>query len=251
MSKVLGIDFSDLASNELVKTVASECAPVNGGPRLIVTANVDHVVHLRNSTIFRAAYDYAWARTADGFPIYVYARIRGARVPARVAGSDLFARLMYELDPATHRCFFLANEEATGEGLRSWLQARGFPASAIEIAVPPFGFEKDEQYSRSLATRVRQHGTTHLFIGLGAPKSEIWSFSNRHHLGDCYVLCAGAGLEYFLGLKDRAPTLLQDIGLEWFWRFLHEPRRLFRRYFIDSWAMVGAILDDLIPTPVD
>ena len=52
-------------------------------------------------------------------------------------------------------------------------------------------------------------------------------------LGDCYILNAGAGLDFFVGTKQRAPRIFQRIGFEWFWRFSHEPRRLFRRYFIE------------------
>jgi N-acetylglucosaminyldiphosphoundecaprenol N-acetyl-beta-D-mannosaminyltransferase len=153
---------------------------------------------------------------------------------------------MTRLDPAVHRCFFIANKEATGDAIRTWLLTQGFARDSIEVCVPPLRFEFDQEYSDKLAYRVREHKTTHLFIGLGAPKSEIWCYQNRLSIGDCYVMSVGAGLEFFVGLKKRAPAILQKIGLEWLWRLGHEPQRLSYRYLIQSWGVVIAIADDLL-----
>jgi len=162
-----------------------------------------------------------------------------------VTGADLFAAVMAKLDPAVHRVFFVANSERTGEGIRLWLRGRGFPDDRIGICVPPFGFERDKDYSDGLAKRILRHQATHLFMGVGAPKSEIWCHQHGSRLGDCYVLCVGAGLDFFLGLKKRAPGFMQRIGMEWLWRCGQEPRRLFRRYFLDSWPFLLAIVSDL------
>jgi N-acetylglucosaminyldiphosphoundecaprenol N-acetyl-beta-D-mannosaminyltransferase len=152
---------------------------------------------------------------------------------------------MPKLDPANHRVFFIANSERTADGLREWLLNRGFPEDSVGFSVPPFGFEQHSEHSRDLAARIWQHRATHLFVGVGAPKSEIWCHQNRHMLGDCYVLCVGAGLEFFLGLKKRAPAIVRKMGMEWLWRFGQEPRRLFRRYFLESWPFLIAVADDL------
>jgi N-acetylglucosaminyldiphosphoundecaprenol N-acetyl-beta-D-mannosaminyltransferase len=210
MFQVFGIRFSPNVLADLGSSIVSESIPEGAGPRLLVTANVDHVVQLRANVDFRAAYASAWAVTIDGF-----------------------------------RVFFIANSEKTADGLRRWLLDRGFPEDSIGISVPPFGFERHAEHSRDLAARIRQHRATHLFVGVGAPKSEIWCHQHRHLLGDCYVLCVGAGLEFFLGLRKRAPVIMRKVGMEWLWRFGQEPRRLFRRYFLESWQFVIAMVDDL------
>ena len=242
---VFGLSFSPLAMDQLVEQIVAAPLAAGQGIRAIYTANVDHVARLHRDAEFRAAYDQAWAVTADGAPVYVYARLRGSHLPSRVTGSGLVVGVMAGLEPGRHRCFFAPSSAETAKLIRERLLARGFDDDSIEIVVPPFGFERDAAYSAALAERIRQHGTTHLFLGVGAPKSEIWLSRYRADLGDCYALCAGAGLDMLVGTKRRAPALLQRVGFEWLWRLALEPRRLFRRYFIDSWTFVSAIHSDL------
>jgi N-acetylglucosaminyldiphosphoundecaprenol N-acetyl-beta-D-mannosaminyltransferase len=244
-SEVFGIRLSAAGLDKITEMIVSEPIPKGEGSRLIVTANVDHIVKLRKSADFRAAYATAWIRTADGFPIYQYARARGVDIPARVTGSDLFASVMARLGSKIHRCFFIARSETNGEALKAWLLDKNFPEHSLAICVPPFGFELDKNYSDELAKQVHQHGTTHLFVGLGAPKSEIWCYRNRLSVGDCYIMCVGAGLEFFLGEKKRAPAIFQKVGMEWLWRLGQEPRRLYRRYLIASWGFLLAVAEDL------
>ncbi len=130
-------------------------------------------------------------------------------------------------------------------GLRDWARSRGFGDDACGIEVPPFGFEEDERYGEELAARIRANRTTQLFFGVGCPKSEIWIVEHGDRLGDCYAFAVGAALGFFVGTQRRAPSALRRLGLEWLWRVYQEPRRLARRYFVDSWRFVGALFDDL------
>lgn len=248
--KIFGLEFSPMTQTELAAKVSREPLVKGAGPRSIHTANLDHIVQLRRNPRLRQAYDKAWAVTADGMPVFLYAKARGARLRMRVTGADLFGDILALLDPWNHRCFFVASSAETGRGLVAWLTRRGFSRTSADFIVPPRGFENDTAYSSDLARRIRAHGTTHLFLGVGAPKSEIWVNEHRDVLGDCYVLSAGAGLDFFAGTERRAPRVLRDVGLEWLWRFSHDPARLFRRYFVDSWSFIAAIAEDLAPRGV-
>jgi N-acetylglucosaminyldiphosphoundecaprenol N-acetyl-beta-D-mannosaminyltransferase len=246
MTEVFGISFSSLDKDALVGQLAGRPLPAGSGVRLVVTANVDHVVNLVRNQRFRAAYRTAWAATADGAPVALYARLRGTRFPGRVPGPDLFAALMHALTADQHRPFFMVSNLETGARLRRWLTKRGFRDDAVGVDCPPFGFERDADLSAALARRIREHGTTHLVLGIGAPKSEVWVHEWSAELGDCYALGIGAGVDFFVGKDRRAPLWMQQLGLEWCWRFGREPRRLFRRYFVDSWLFLVAIRDDLV-----
>jgi N-acetylglucosaminyldiphosphoundecaprenol N-acetyl-beta-D-mannosaminyltransferase len=202
-------------------------------------------VNLRRNAEFRQAYSNAYLVTADGMPVYLYARFRGSAVQERVTGSDLLFGLAQELPRCNCRCFFVPSSKQTAELLVELFARRGLDRDAIETVVPPFGFEKDTTYTEWLLQKIREHRTTHLFFGVGAPKSEIWADKHSVELGNCYVLCAGAGLDMLAGIKRRAPLWVQRYGLEWFWRFCMEPRRLFLRYFVSSWRFVAAVIDDL------
>jgi exopolysaccharide biosynthesis WecB/TagA/CpsF family protein len=245
LRRVFGLSFSSFGEGQLAASIVGASVPAGSGPRMVATANVDHIVQLSRNAAFRQAYKRAWVVTADGMPVYLYAKLRGSALPCRLTGADLFARVMTSLSAERHRCFFVATTPEIARLLEADLMARGFPADSLAFAVPPFGFERDDTYSADLAQRVRAHGATHLFIGVGAPKAEIWIDRYRDMLSDCYVLPVGAALEFYVGAKRRAPVVLQKAGFEWAWRVATEPRRLFRRYFVESWRFLWLVGVDL------
>jgi len=244
-SIILGISFSPLTRDMLLHRLLNDPVPSGDGARLLVTANVDHISNLVRNSRFRAAYAGAWIATADGTPVFLYARLRGIAVPERVTGADLSAALLDRMSPHLCRPFFVVGCEKTGIRLREQLTRRGFDPEAVGFACPEFGFENNTETSAALARTIREHGTTHLFFGLGAPKSEIWLHEHRHLLGDTYALAIGASLDFYVGLRRRAPVWMRRYGLEWAWRIMSEPKRLFRRYFIESWYALWAVTLDL------
>lgn len=241
---VFGIRFSGLDKPALTRLLTAPLPP-GAGVRLVATANIDHVRHLRHNERFREAYANVYAATVDGAPVALYARLRGVTIPGRVPGPDLFRSLMHAFTPGEHRPFFLVSNVDTGEQLRSWLQGRGFSADMVACECPAFGFEDDPEASARLAELIREHGTTHLVMGVGAPKSEVWAHEWRHRLGDCYAFGIGAGVDFFVGTARRAPRWLQRLGLEWLWRLAREPRRLGSRYLMDAMQFPAAIIEDL------
>src|SRR4051794_12154949 len=166
MGHALHIQFSDLSQAALISELTDDPVPDGEGPRSVLTANLDHVVQLRRNAAFRAAYHKAWRVTADGMPVFLYAKLRGA-VSHRLTGADLFPTLLTALTPDQHRCFFVASSRATALALTRLLRPRGFTASSLRFEIPPRGFEADPDYSAQLAQRIREHGTTHLFFGVG------------------------------------------------------------------------------------
>jgi N-acetylglucosaminyldiphosphoundecaprenol N-acetyl-beta-D-mannosaminyltransferase len=243
--RVFGIEFSLWNRKQLVDAVSQTEVGPGSGVHLVVTTNVDHIVKLRRNARFREAYRHVWIATADGAPVFLYARLRGVRIPQRIVGGDVFPEIFDALSPAKHRPFFVAAEPMTGSKLKHRLEMRGFLPSQIGIEVPPFGFEHDDSYGDRLASRIRQLPATHLFFGVGAPKSEIWIHQYRDKLGDLYAFGFGSALDFLAGTYRRAPRLMRRMGLEGLWRVMGEPRRLSKRYFVESWAFPAAILDDL------
>ena len=241
--RLFGYDISPLGPDATVEALL-EPAPPGGGARLVVTMNLDHVVRLRRAASFRRAYAGAAVVTLDGAPVWLYARLRGLNIP-RCTGADMFADLAGRLCPTVHRPFFVLSGDLAAERLRRRLQDRGFPAATLGFAVPPFGFETDPVACAELALRIRAHGASHLVMAVGAPKSEVFVDAWRHRLGDVHALCCGSAPDFFVGVRRRAPKILQRLGLEWLWRTLEEPKRLVRRYLLDSWAFLPAVLEDL------
>lgn len=248
---VLGIALSPMTHDSLIWRMLFEPVPEGEGVRLIVTANLDHISNLLRNSRFRAAYGGAWVATADGMPVYLFARLRGAAPQELVTGADLSAALINKLQPGASRPFFVTGCAEAGERLCNALQRRGFAADAIAWISPPFGFETDPAASDALAAAIKAHGATHLLFGLGAPKSEVWIHEHRHLLGDLYALAIGASLDFHVGLRRRAPVVFRRFGLEWAWRVASEPKRLFHRYFVESWYAIYAMVAEIFGyTPI-
>lgn len=240
---IFGIGFSTWDMTRLVDTVVNEPPPAGSGLRLLVTANLDHIVQLTGNDRFRQAYANAWLAVVDGTPVWIYARLRGLSVPQRLTGADLFPAILRQLRPGTHRIALLCATETTAVALRQKLEALGFDDHLVLVA--PLGFEHDTDFGRRLIETLRQQRTTHLFFGIGAPKSEIWMNEHRHQLPDGYGFGFGAALDFYAGTKKRAPRVLSRIGAEFLWRVASEPRRLAKRYFVSSWVFLWAIVLDL------
>jgi N-acetylglucosaminyldiphosphoundecaprenol N-acetyl-beta-D-mannosaminyltransferase len=223
--RLFGTTFSTASAQEVLDAAA---ALPRARPRLIVTANVDHIVILSENAAFRKAYDGAAMRTLDGMPLVWLARLGGARKVQRITGHDLIAAALAVPQPCGRRVFLIASSEIVGTSVAAAFVAAGLPIDAVRSTTPPFGFDTDEAYSQGLADAIRSHGTTLLVMGVGYGAE----------LGDPVTLAVGEALNVAAGLVPRAPILMQSIGLEWLFRFAHAPRRLFSRYFVRSWRFL-------------
>jgi N-acetylglucosaminyldiphosphoundecaprenol N-acetyl-beta-D-mannosaminyltransferase len=212
--------------------------------QLVVTANTDHLVSLRENAQFRSAYSFAWLRLIDGFPISLYAKLRGTPVP-RVPGADLIVAMFELFSADTDKIFFVVPNDQTRNMLLKRLAGRGFTSNSLNIHVPAFGFEKDVVATAQLISMIRNLGTTHLVMGVGAPKSEIWVADHSSQLGPMVAVCVGAGVEFLAGTKRRAPAWMSKYGLEWTWRAAQDPRRLVRRYAIGFLRLIPIVFNDL------
>ena len=236
--RLFGTTFS---TAEPADILAAAAAQPGSRPRLIVTANVDHIVILSGNAAFRKAYGDAALRTLDGTPLVWLARLSGWRNVRRVTGHDLLAAVLAQPQPLERKVFLVASSDAVGERIAACFVAAGLPRDAVRTVTPSFGFEADDVYSHELAGRVRAHGTSLLVMGVGAPKSEIWVDRHAAELGDPIVLAVGEALNVAAGLVPRAPLPMQRLGLEWLFRFAHAPRRLFSRYFLRSWRFLWIV----------
>ena len=241
--RIFGFQVSPLDAGAIAERIAAECREPGQGVGLVVTANIDHVHRLRHDAAFRAAYDGAEIVTCDGFPVYRYARLRGAPAPARVTGCDIAAQLMRPgaLNPA-HRPFLVVDSAETVHRVQRWATREGLP---VATAVPAFGFEASAAARARLADDIASHGTTLLLMGVGAPKSETFVEQERARLPACWAVCVGQAMRYEAGLATRAPRLMQRLDLEWAWRLAHEPRRLARRYVSAGFGFTAAVIEDI------
>ncbi len=241
--RIFGFCVSPLTAPEVARHLLAHPRAADAGVGLVVTPNIQHVTLLKHDPAFRQAYDSAAIVTCDGFPVHYYARLRGCPSPERVTGCDIVAALL--ADPAAlkgQRLFFVADQEATVAAITAWADRHGLSAACH---VPPLGFETDEAGCRALAAAISAHGTTLLFMGVGAPKSEVFVHRHRALLPPCWALCIGQAVKIALGLTRPPPGLWKRLNLEWAWRILLEPKRMLRRYLASALGFAAAVAADL------
>ncbi|WP_211311078.1 WecB/TagA/CpsF family glycosyltransferase [Gluconacetobacter liquefaciens] len=213
---------------------------------LLVTPNIQHIALMRTNDEFRQACRQAEILTCDGFPLYYYGRCRGLPLPGRVTGREITEDLMSMPGALKkHRIFAVVDSERTGKAVLEWARAHGLDAG-FAFYVPPFGFENNAIESRHMAQLICSHGTTLLFMGVGAPRSELFVSRYKDYLPPCWALCIGQSLIVALGLLPKPPAIVQRLNLEWLWRIVLEPRRLIRRYVWALYEFLIAMCRDLL-----
>ena len=242
--RIFGFEITPLSAEEICSKVIDE-APPGGGVGLVVTPNIQHIALLRQFPAFRAAYDGAAIVACDGFPVQYYAWLRQVPLRGRVTGCDITDAVMEQTAfSERHRFFFVLDNQVTVDAVLRWAASHGL-SGRVATAVPPFGFERDPAQSEALARGIREHGTTILFMGVGAPKSEVFVDSHRGLLPPCWALCVGQAVKAAVGVVSRPPKLVRQLNLEWLWRLIREPRRMALRCVYSVRGFLAAVAKDL------
>lgn len=224
----------DNVTMEQAITWIGERAEKAGEPTFVVTPNVDHVMKVGKDEEFRELYGRAGLVLADGVPVLWAARYLGTPLKEKVSGSDLFPRFCKYAAERGYRLYFMGGQAGAVEKSAQIL-SRQYPGlQVVGTSCPPLGFEKNPQVTQQLIEDIRRVGTQVLFVGVGSPKAEKWISKNLAALGVPVCLSTGASFDMVAGLTPRAPRWMQHSGLEWLWRLMLEPRRMFRRYVIED-----------------
>jgi N-acetylglucosaminyldiphosphoundecaprenol N-acetyl-beta-D-mannosaminyltransferase len=225
---VFAVPIAAIGLDQAVETIDAWIDRDERGYACLV--NVHLVESARRSAGVRTALRDASLNLPDGAPVaWLAGRITRSRV-ARVTGSDLFAALCAS---GSRRHFLLGSTPETLQRLVAAVQ-REYPGARIcGVASPPFG-PLGERESAELAQLVNDARPDIVWVGLGAPRQELWMRENRWRLRAPALIGVGAVFDFASGAKRRAPRWLQDAGLEWAYRLATEPRRLWRRYLVTN-----------------
>jgi len=237
---VAGVQLDDADFAGVVRLVIGH-ALRGGAPSYVVTPNAHHVVHFQSDTRFREIYKSAGLVVPDGVPLLWAARLLGQKLNGRVNGTDLFVALCAEAADLGLRVFFLGGRPGAADAAAASLQARHPDLDVCGTYCPAFGFERDAAECAKIVAAINAARPHLLFVGLGAPKQEYWMHANRDVLSVPMSLGIGVSFEFVGGLVERAPRWMQTTGLEWLFRLLVEPRRLWRRYLLGNAAFCALV----------
>jgi len=233
-------EFTRVRMVEALQAVAHSLRAGHRG--YIVTPNTDHVVRYHRDPEFRRAVDGAWLRLADGMPVVWASRLLGRPLPERVTGSDLLPELCRLAAERGYSVFLLGGREGVARRAADTLRSRYRGLKVAGTYTPVEGFAQDPQDQEAAVEAVNRATPDILFVGVGSPAQELWVYRNWGRLRVRVAVCCGAALDYAAGSQPRAPLWMRRAGLEWLWRVVHEPRRLWRRYLVEDLAFFGILL---------
>ena len=200
----------------------------------IVAINVDVVMKIENDSYLKDITDKADMVLVDGKPLEWIAKWHKRPIKAKISGSDLVPLLCERAAEKGYSIFIIGGKEGIAEKAKQNLE-RNLPGIRIVgTYAPPFGFEKDEKELNRINETISSAHPDILIVCFGCPKQEKWIYENYQKYDAKVSVCAGATVDFLAGNVNRAPKWMSDHGLEWFYRFLQEPKRMFKRYFIDD-----------------
>lgn len=201
----------------------------------VVTPNVDHIVRLEKDEELQKVYKNASLVLTDGKPLIWISKWYKTPIKEKISGSDLFPRVCQLAANKNYTIYLLGAAEGVADTAARNLMKKYPGLNIVGTYSPPFGFEKNEQEMNKIKTQIQDVHPDILIVGLGCPKQE--KFMYYYHckeLGVPISFGLGASIDFEAGNIKRAPKWMSNHGLEWLYRFSKEPKRLFKRYFVDD-----------------
>lgn len=206
------------------------------GKLLINTINAHSYNTALKDPLFAEALQKGDVLVPDGASIVMACRwLKAKSQPTeRIAGWDLFELEMERLNRKGGKCFFMGSSEKV-LGLIREKAARVYPNITVETYSPPYKPEFSEEDNRAIIDAINAAKPDLLWIGMTAPKQEKWTYTHWNELDiDCHCGNIGAVFDFFAGTVERAPKWWQEHSLEWLYRLMKEPKRMWRRYIIGN-----------------
>ena len=206
----------------------------SGKKSYIVPINVDVVMKIENDSELKRVVDNADMVLVDGKPLVWISKLHGIPVKAKVSGSDLVPFLCEVAAEKGYSIYILGGKAGIADQARKILKHKYPQIKIVGTYAPPFGFEKDEIELEKINSMISSVHPDLLIVCFGCPKQEKWIYENYQKYDAKVSICAGATVDFLAGNVKRAPKWMSEHGLEWFYRFMKEPKRLFRRYLVTN-----------------
>jgi len=185
--------------------------------------------------------------TPDGMPLAKAMKLLYGIDQDRVAGMDLMPDLMKISEEQGMSIFLYGSTEEILAQIVSKAKLE-FPRLKLDVLSPPFRELTDEE-KEDIVQRINNINPDFVFVALGCPKQEKWMAEHKNKINSCMIGLGGA-LEVYAGVKDRAPIWMQDYSLEWFYRFIQDPKRLWKRYLVTNILFIVLLLTQIVKVRV-
>lgn len=227
---ILGVPFDNVTTGQTLETIEGMIA--SRKPHYIATANVDFTALAQYDEELRRILLDAHLVVCDGMPLVWASRWLGNALPERVAGSDLVPKLLEIAEQKNWSVFFLGGQMEVAKLAVQKVRERHPDLKIAGVLSPPFK-PLHEMDHEAICAQIRSTDPDLLFVSFGCPKQEKWIAMNYLRAAVPVTIGVGATIDFLAGHMKRAPRWMQMTGLEWLYRLLQEPRRLFKRYATD------------------
>lgn len=225
---ILGLDILVTDMKKTINLIEQNIEQLRG--QYICVGNVHTTVMAHDDPQYHTVQAGAAFVLPDGGPLSGYSRKHGFPEAERVTGPDLMLALFARDNGLKH--YFYGSSEETLALLKEKL-AEKYPHLQIAGMVSPPFRELSEAEDKEMVDQINASGADIIWVGLGAPKQEKWMYAHKYHVNGV-MIGVGAGFDYHAGNIKRAPGWMQKLSLEWLYRLLQDPKRLFKRYLVTN-----------------
>ena len=238
---LMGCKIDNLTMQETLAKIAGFVR--SGQPHQHVVVNVDKLVKASRDPAVRRIINACALVNVDGTPVLWASRLLGTPLKERVAGIDLFDALMHRAAQCGWRVYLLGAQQDVLAGV-----VRHYAAAlpALEVCGARNGYWQGEEEEQEVVQQIRASRADLLFVAISSPQKEHFLDRHQDAMQVPFLMGVGGSFDVVAGKVKRAPRWMQRAGMEWFYRFLQEPRRMFRRYFLDDLAFFGLLLREVL-----
>jgi N-acetylglucosaminyldiphosphoundecaprenol N-acetyl-beta-D-mannosaminyltransferase len=243
--RVLGVRVDAMQIPDVIAQMEEWIACRDVG-RYIAVTGMHSVMEAQRDAQFSEVLNAADLVVPDGFPLVWLGRRQGFPVlQRRVYGPELMLEFCRTTAGKGYRHFFYGGAPNVAEELARRFAVR-FPGLVVAGTLcPPFR-ELSPEEDDEVATRVNNSNADVVWVGLGAPKQECWMFEHHKRLNATVLVGVGAAFDFHTGRVAQAPHWMRENGLEWLFRLVREPRRLWRRYLLQGSEFVGLLFLEFV-----
>ena len=244
---LFGLPFDSLTMGETLAAIERLIAQKKSA--MLFTPNVQRVVAASRDASIRQIYRQADLLLPDGMPLYWSSRLLRRGLKERVAGSDLLFTFCERAARKRYRVFFLGAAPGVAADAADKLRVK-YPGLIVAGTYsPPFGFEADRQEIDKIIALLETAEPDLLFLAFGLPKEEHFLWQNKNCIRVPVSIGVGASFDFAAGRATRAPRWIQDLGFEWMFRLLQDPRRLWKRYLFSNAYFIYLLAKELVSEP--
>ncbi|MFH0958658.1 MAG: WecB/TagA/CpsF family glycosyltransferase [Pseudomonadota bacterium] len=235
---LLGIKIDNLAMAEAIDTIL---VWLNGEvPRQICFVNADCANIAYRDNAYMEVLKTADLCLADGIGLKLAGKLLGQQIAQNLCGTDMFPRLCDRLSEKNLKLFLLGARPEAVEGVIQWIHLH---YAGVQIGGYQHGYFQPEE-EPGIIQRIKDSGAQILLVAFGVPKQEMWIHEHLKDSGVKVAMGVGALFDFYSGRIPRAPLWMREIGMEWLYRLIQEPGRMWKRYLIGNGLFLARVLRD-------